>query len=58
MSKKSKKREAPSISSAAGLIRFFEESEVKITLRPHFIILLAIVFVAVVIALSKIVPPM
>ncbi|MEM4481204.1 MAG: preprotein translocase subunit Sec61beta [Desulfurococcaceae archaeon] len=56
MSKKGKKKEVPSISSSAGLIRFFEESDVKIALKPHLIILFAIVFVAVVIVLSKVVP--
>lgn len=57
MSKKGKKRQTPSVASAAGLIRFYEESETKITLKPHLVILLAIVFSIVVIVLSKLIPP-
>lgn len=56
MSKK-RKREAPSIASAAGLVRFFEESELKVALKPHVIIVIVIAFVAVVIVLSKLLPP-
>ncbi|MEM0000770.1 MAG: preprotein translocase subunit Sec61beta [Desulfurococcaceae archaeon] len=57
-SKKSKKRrETPSITSAAGLIRFFEESELKVALKPQLIILVSLIFVALVIILSKLLPP-
>jgi Sec61beta family. len=57
MSKKSKKSQAPSVASAAGLVRFFEETDLKIALKPHLIILLGALFVAAVIILSKILPP-
>jgi len=57
MSKKSK-RQTPSLASAAGLVRFFEETDLKIALKPHLIIITGFVFVALVIALYKLVPPM
>ncbi len=60
MSEKSKKsgrrRESPAVLSAAGLVRFFEEGEAKVVLKPYLVILLTIVFVIVIIALSKLLP--
>jgi len=52
-----KRRETPSIASAAGLIRFFEESELRFALKPYYIIALAIIFVAIVVVLAKTLPP-
>lgn len=58
MSKKSgKKRTSPAVYSAAGLVRFFEESEAKVVLKPHIIIGLTILFTVIVIVLSKVLPP-
>lgn len=57
MSKKSKRKSTPAVFSAAGLVRFFEESEAKVLLKPHVLILLAIVFTAAIIVLSKMLPP-
>lgn len=52
-----KKRETPSMVSAAGLIRFFEESELRISLKPHYIIIIAVIFVTLTVAFSKLFPP-
>lgn len=58
MSKKGKKRrETPTVASAAGLVRFFEESELKVALKPHLIIILVVVFVTLIIVFSKLLPP-
>lgn len=57
MSKKSKKGRTPSISSAAGLVRFYEEADLKVALKPHLIILIGVLFVILVIVLSKVYPP-
>jgi preprotein translocase subunit Sec61beta len=60
VSEKSKKsgrrRESPAVLSAAGLVRFFEEGEAKVVLKPHLIVLLVIVFVIIIIVLSKLLP--
>ena len=57
MSKKSKKGQHPSVMSAAGLVRYFEDVDLKIALKPYLIILTGFLFVVVVIILSKLVPP-
>ncbi|MEM0281921.1 MAG: preprotein translocase subunit Sec61beta [Desulfurococcaceae archaeon] len=57
MSRKSRRSQSPSVVSAAGLVRFFEEADLKIALKPHLIILLGAVFVTIVIILSKMLPP-
>ncbi|MEM0001446.1 MAG: preprotein translocase subunit Sec61beta [Desulfurococcaceae archaeon] len=57
MSRKSRRSQSPSVASAAGLVRFFEEADLKIALKPHLIILLGAVFVTIVIILSKMLPP-
>lgn len=57
MSKKSKKSRTPGITSAAGLVRFYEEADLKIALKPQLIIILGVLFVIVVIVLSKLYPP-
>jgi preprotein translocase subunit Sec61beta len=43
--------------SAAGLVRYFEDVDLKIALKPYLIILIGFLFVVVVIVLSKLVPP-
>ncbi|MEM0198885.1 MAG: preprotein translocase subunit Sec61beta [Desulfurococcaceae archaeon] len=57
MSKRKDKKRSPAVFSAAGLVRFFEESEAKVLLKPHLIIILALIFVVIIIALSKLLPP-
>ncbi|MEM4825012.1 MAG: preprotein translocase subunit Sec61beta, partial [Desulfurococcaceae archaeon] len=52
-----KKRTTPSILSAAGLVRFYEEVDVGIKLQPHVLILITIILVATIIILSKLFPP-
>ncbi|MEZ0393450.1 MAG: preprotein translocase subunit Sec61beta [Desulfurococcaceae archaeon] len=42
--------------TAAGLVRFYEEFDVGIKLKPHVLIIVALVFAAVAIALSKVLP--
>ncbi len=58
VSKKAKKRQSPTVASAAGLVRFFEETDLKIALKPHLIIIIGFIFVAIVVAISKLIPPM
>jgi preprotein translocase subunit Sec61beta len=43
--------------SAAGLVRYFEDVDLKIALKPYLIILTGFLFVVVVVILSKLVPP-
>jgi preprotein translocase subunit Sec61beta len=57
LSKKSKKGQHPSVMSAAGLVRYFEDVDLKVALKPHLILLIGFLFVVVVIVLSKLVPP-
>jgi len=62
MSSKSKKskgkssKKAPGPFTAAGLVRFYEEADVGIKLKPHVVIIVMILFVAIVIAVSKLYP--
>jgi preprotein translocase subunit Sec61beta len=53
VSKRKGRRDTPGVVSAAGLIRFYEETEAVITIKPHLLIFICIVFVIVVIILSK-----
>jgi len=48
-----RKEKAPGPFTAAGLIRFYEEADVGIKMKPYMLIALAIGFTAVVIVLSK-----
>jgi len=56
MSKRKSKRSTPGMVSAAGLIRFYEETDAAITIKPHLLIVICIVFVVVIIVLSKVLP--
>ncbi|MCC6010839.1 MAG: preprotein translocase subunit Sec61beta [Desulfurococcaceae archaeon] len=56
MSKRKGKRDTPGVMSAAGLIRFYEETDAVITIKPHLLIAICIVLVVIVIILSKVLP--
>lgn len=56
MSKRRDKKSTPGITSAAGLIRFYEETDSVITIKPHLLIALSVVFVIIIIILSKLLP--
>ncbi|MEM0506882.1 MAG: preprotein translocase subunit Sec61beta [Thermosphaera sp.] len=56
MSRKARKREGPGLLSAAGLVRFYEESDVGVKLKPHVLIGVMVAFTIAVIALSKLAP--
>jgi preprotein translocase subunit Sec61beta len=56
MSKRKGRRESPGIFSAAGLIRFYEETDAAITIKPHVLIAISVLLVIIVILLSKILP--
>ncbi len=49
-----KKREAPGPFTAAGLVRFYEEADVGIKMKPYVIVALAIALSVTVIVLQKI----
>ncbi len=51
-----KKKEAPGPFTAAGLVRFYEEADVGIKMKPHFIIIMALVLTITVIILQKLYP--
>jgi len=56
VSKRKGKRSTPGIASAAGLIRFYEETDAIITIKPHLLIIIGLVFVIIIIILSKVIP--
>jgi preprotein translocase subunit Sec61beta len=56
MSKRKDRKSTPGIASAAGLIRFYEETDSVITIKPHLLIALSIIFAVIIIILSKILP--
>lgn len=49
-----KKKEAPGPFTAAGLVRFYEEADVGIRMKPYVIIVLAVALTITVIVLQKI----
>ncbi|ADI32554.1 Sec61beta family protein [Staphylothermus hellenicus DSM 12710] len=49
-----KKKEAPGPFTAAGLIRFYEEADVGIRMKPQVLIAIALIFTAIIIVLEKI----
>ncbi len=51
-----KKKEAPGPFTAAGLVRFYEEADVGIKMKPHIIIIIALALTLTVIILQKIYP--
>ncbi len=48
-----KKKEAPGPFTAAGLIRFYEEADVGIKMKPHTLVILSLVFAILIIILEK-----
>lgn len=50
------KKEAPGPFTAAGLIRFYEEADVGIKMKPHTLVIMALAFTVAVIVLSKLYP--
>ncbi|ADV65490.1 preprotein translocase subunit Sec61beta [Desulfurococcus mucosus] len=58
MSKKGRRRrDTPGMFSAAGLVRYYEESDVGVKLKPHVLVALMVAFTVAVIVLSKVAPP-
>lgn len=51
--KSSSKKKAPGPFTAAGLVRFYEEADVGIKMKPYTLIALAIGFTVIVIILGK-----
>ena len=51
-----KKREAPGPFTAAGLVRFYEEADVGIKMKPYTIIIIAMALTIAVIVLQKLYP--
>ncbi len=51
-SKRRKRKEAPGPFTAAGLVRFYEESDVGIKMKPHIVIALAMALAVTVIVLD------
>lgn len=50
------KREAPGPFTAAGLIRFYEEADIGIKMKPQVLVIIALAFTVTVIVLSKLYP--
>lgn len=51
-----KRREAPGPFTVAGLVRFYEEADVGVRMKPHIVIAIAVALVLAVIVLQKIMP--
>ncbi|MCD6300729.1 MAG: preprotein translocase subunit Sec61beta [Staphylothermus sp.] len=49
-----KRKEAPGPFTAAGLVRFYEEADVGIKIKPQVLVILALAFSIAMIVLSKI----
>ncbi|HIQ03825.1 MAG TPA: preprotein translocase subunit Sec61beta [Desulfurococcales archaeon] len=56
MSRRRRRREAGGPITAAGLIRFYEETEIGIKVKPHVVIVAAIIFTVTVLLLRLIIP--
>lgn len=52
-----KRRESPGPFTAAGLVRFYEEADVGVKMKPYLIVLLAFITSIIVIVAQKLVPP-
>lgn len=52
----SRKKKSPAVFSAAGLVRYYEETDVGIKLSPYVAIGLMVGFTVAVIVLSKLLP--
>ncbi len=50
--RRKKRKEAPGPFTAAGLVRFYEESDVGIKMKPHLVIIFASALTATVIVLN------
>lgn len=50
------KKEAPGPFSSAGLIRFYEEADVGIKMKPQVLVILALVFAVTILVLGKLFP--
>ncbi len=55
--KKRSKKKAGGPPTAAGLIRFYEEMDVGVKIKPHYIIMIALLFTAIIVVFSKLLPP-
>ncbi len=51
-----KKKEAPGPFTAAGLVRFYEEADVGVKMKPHVVVVLAVALSVTVIVLQKLLP--
>ncbi len=51
------KKKAGGPPTAAGLIRFYEEMDIGVKIKPHYIIIIALLFTAIIIVFSKLLPP-
>lgn len=49
-----KKKEAPGPFTAAGLIRFYEEADVGIKIKPQVLVAIALIFTIIIIILGKV----
>jgi len=56
MSSRRRKRTGPGPFTAAGLVRFYEEVEEGIKMRPEFVVLTAIALTVIVILLNILLP--
>ncbi len=54
--KKKKKREAGGPMTAAGLIRFYEEADIGVKLKPHVVIVLTVIMIVTVVILRVLFP--
>lgn len=52
----SKKKKKTSVMSGAGLVRFFEEVEAKVSISPYQLVLIAILFAVAVLVLGYLAP--
>ncbi len=50
------KKEAPGPFSSAGLIRFYEEADVGIKMKPQILVIIALAFAVTILVLGKLYP--
>lgn len=50
------KKEAPGPFTAAGLIRFYEEADVGIKMKPQTLVILALIFAIAILVLGRLYP--
>ncbi len=51
-----KKKESPGPFTVAGLVRFYEEADVGIKIKPHIVIAISMILAIMVIVVQKIMP--